>query len=112
MVKRAREAAGCAVPMVMLRCAPTIAGLAGVPASMPHAAAAAIPRAPFTAAQKAAGVPCLSDLECMGREFLTAPEQVGRVAALAHQAATMPVPASSSRSHCTHACVSESPQCV
>ncbi len=76
-MKRVRKATGRAVPTVTLFRAPTVAGLADVLAGMPRAAAGAIPRAPFTAAQKAAGVPCPTNMEGFGHGYLTAPEETG-----------------------------------
>ncbi len=73
---RVRKATGAAVPTAALFRAPTIADLAAVLAGMPRGEAGAVPRAPFTAAQKAAGVPCSSSMQGMGRTALEAPEQV------------------------------------
>jgi len=76
VMTRVRKATGAAVPTAALFRAPTIADLAGVLAGMPRGEAGAVPRAPFTAAQKAAGVPCSSNMQGMGRTALEAPEQV------------------------------------
>jgi hypothetical protein len=75
VMKRVREASGRAVPTVTLFRAPTIVGLAGALAGMPRASLGAIPRAPFSAAEKAAGVPCPTSMEGYGQRALDAPEQ-------------------------------------
>ena len=64
---------GRGMPASLLARSPTVVGLAETLASMPAAdptAEFAIPRAPFTAAQKAAGVPCSLRQEDMARRFL------------------------------------------
>ena len=64
---------GRGMPASLLARSPTVAGLAETLAAMPAAdpsAEFAIPRAPFTAAQKAAGVPCSLRQEDMARRFL------------------------------------------
>jgi len=76
VMTRVRKATVAAVPTAALFRAPTIADLAAVLAGMPRGEAGAVPRAPFTAAQKAAGVPCSSSMQGMGRTALEAPEQV------------------------------------
>ena len=72
-----RKATGCSVPTIMLYRAPTVADLASALAGMPRAAPGSIPKAPFTPAQKAAGVPCPSNMEAFGTGMLEAPEDVG-----------------------------------
>ena len=72
-----RKATGCSVPTVTLYRAPTVAGLASALAGMPRAAPGSIPKAPFTPAQKAAGVPCPSNMEAFGTGMVEAPEDVG-----------------------------------
>lgn len=72
-----RKATGCSVPTVTLYRAPTVAGLASALAGMPRAAPGSIPKAPFTPAQKAVGVPCPSNMEAFGAGMLEAPEDVG-----------------------------------
>ena len=64
---------GRGMPASLLARSPTVVGLAETLASMPAAdptSEFAIPRAPFTAAQKAAGVPCSLRQEDMARRFL------------------------------------------
>ena len=76
-MKRVRKATGCSVPTVTMYRAPTVAGLASALAGMPRAAPGSIPKAPFTPAQKAAGVPCPSNMEAFGTGMVEAPEDVG-----------------------------------
>ena len=68
-----QQVVGRGMPASLLARSPTVVGLAETLAGMPAADPAsefAIPRAPFTAAQKAAGVPCSLRQEDMARRFL------------------------------------------
>ena len=68
-----QQVVGRGMPTSLLARSPTVVGLAETLASMPAAdptSEFAIPRAPFTAAQKAAGVPCSLRQEDMARRFL------------------------------------------
>ena len=71
-----QQVVGRGMPASLLARSPTVVGLAETLASMPAAdptSEFAIPRAPFTAAQKAAGVPCSLRQEDMARRFLVRP---------------------------------------
>ena len=64
---------GRGMPASLLARSPTVVGLAETLAAMPAvdpSAEFAIPHAPFTPAQKAAGVPCSLRQEDMARRFL------------------------------------------
>ncbi len=75
---RVRKATGVAVPTLVLYRSPSVVALAETLASMPRAIAGAIPRAPFTPAQKAAGVPCPTVMETFGAAALVDPVAAGR----------------------------------
>ena len=68
-----QQVIGRGMPASLLARSPTVAGLAETLAAMPAvdpSAEFAIPKAPFTAAQKAAGVPCSLRQEDMAQRFL------------------------------------------
>ena len=68
-----QQVIGRGMPASLLARSPTVVGLAETLAAMPAvdpSAEFAIPRAPFTPAQKAAGVPCSLRQEDMARRFL------------------------------------------
>ena len=75
---RVRKATGAAVPTLVLYRSPTVVSLAETLAGMPRAVAGTIPRAPFTPAQKAAGVPCPTVMETYGTAALVDPVAAGR----------------------------------
>ncbi|CAK0785103.1 hypothetical protein CVIRNUC_008309 [Coccomyxa viridis] len=78
VMAKMQRVVGRGMPASLLARSPTVVGLAETLASMPAAdptAEFAIPRAPFTAAQKAAGVPCSLRQEDMARRFLEDPER-------------------------------------
>ena len=68
-----QQVIGRGMPASLLARCPTVVGLAETLAAMPAvdpSAEFAIPKAPFTAAQKAAGVPCSLRQEDMAQRFL------------------------------------------
>ena len=74
-----QQVIGRGMPASLLARSPTVVGVAEILASMPAvdpSAEFAIPRAPFTAAQKAAGVPCSLRQDDMARRFLVSTARI------------------------------------